>query len=100
VLKEHDVSQIPALYSDGTLAGLVTEVDLLNHLLENEHEHSPDETIESVIRPTETLFPSSTRLDEALPALVSEQAVLITENDHPLGILTKIDILDFIAQKI
>jgi len=100
VLKEHDVSQIPALYSDGTLAGLVTEVDLLNHLLENEHEHSLDETIESVIRPTETLFPSSTCLDEALPALVSEQAVLVTENDHPLGILTKIDILDFITQKI
>ncbi|MBM3180095.1 MAG: cystathionine beta-synthase [Chloroflexi bacterium] len=99
-LKEHDVSQMPALYSDGTLAGLVTEVDLLNHMLENGYEHSPDETIESVIRPAETLFPSSTRLDDALPALVSEQAVLVTEDDHPLGILTKIDILDFIAQKI
>lgn len=99
-LKEHDVSQMPALYSDGTLAGLVTEVDLLNHLLENSHDHSPEETIESVIRPAETLFPSSTRLDDALPALVSDQAVLVTEDDHPLGILTKIDILDFIAQKI
>lgn len=99
-LKEHDVSQMPALYSDGTLAGLVTEVDLLNHLLENGHEHSADETIESVIRPAETLFPSWTRLDDALPALVSDQAVLVTENDHPLGILTKIDILDFIARKI
>lgn len=99
-LKEHDVSQMPALYSDGTLAGLVTEVDLLNHMLENGHEHSPDETIESVIRPAETLFPSSTRLDDALPALISKQAVLVTEDDHPLGILTKIDILDFIAQKI
>lgn len=99
-LKEHDVSQMPALYSDGTLAGLVTEVDLLNHMLENGHEHSPDETIESVIRPAETLFPSSTRLDDALSALISKQAVLVTEDDHPLGILTKIDILDFIAQKI
>ena len=99
-LKEHDVSQMPALYSDGTLAGLVTEVDLLNHLLENNHDHSPEETIESVIRPADTLFPSSTPLDEALPALVSEQAVLVTEDNHPLGILTKIDVLDFIAQKI
>ncbi len=33
VLKEHDVSQIPALYSDGTLAGLVTEVDLFKSFI-------------------------------------------------------------------
>lgn len=99
-LKEHDVSQMPALYSDGTLAGLITEVDLLNHLLEYSHEHSPDETIESVIRPADVLFPSSTRLDAVLTALTSEQAILVTEDNHPLGILTKIDILDFIAQKI
>lgn len=99
-LKEHDISQMPVLYSNGTLAGLVTEVDLLNHLLENGHKHSPDETIESVIRPTETLLSSSTRLVDAFPALASEQAVLVTEGNHPLGILTKIDILDFIAQKI
>lgn len=99
-LKEHDVSQIPVLYSDGTLAGLVTEVDLLNHLFKSEHEHSPDETIESIIRPAETLYPSSARLDKVLPALVNEQAILVTEDDHPLGILTKIDILDYIAKKI
>jgi cystathionine beta-synthase len=99
-LKEHDVSQIPVLYSDGTLAGLVTEVDLLNHLFKSEHEHSPDETIESIIRPAETLYPSSARLDKVLPAIVTEQAILVTEDDHPLGILTKIDILDYIAKKI
>ncbi len=100
MLKENDISQIPVLYSDGTLAGLVTEVDLLDHLLEKGHEHTPEETIEDVIHPAEALFSSSTRLDIALPVLTSSQAVLVTENEHPLGILTKIDILDFIAQKI
>jgi len=99
-LKENDISQIPILYSDGTLAGWVTEVDLLDHMLENGHQHSPEETIEDVIRPANVLFPPSTRLDAALPVLANDQAVLVTENNHPLGILTKIDILDFIAQKI
>jgi cystathionine beta-synthase len=99
-MKENDISQMPVLYSDGTLAGLVTEVDLLGHLLENGHTHSPDETIEEIIRPAEALFSSSTRLNTALPILASNQAVLVTEDNHPLGILTKIDILDFIAQKI
>jgi cystathionine beta-synthase len=99
-MKENDISQMPVLYSDGTLAGLVTEVDLLGHLLENSHTHSPDETIEEIIRPAEALFSSSTRLNTALPVLANNQAVLVTEDNHPLGILTKIDILDFIAQKI
>ena len=100
ILKLHDVSQMPALRPDGTLAGLVTEVDLLNHLLTAGHDHVPEETIENVIRPAEALFPASALLESALPALADDQIVLVTESDRPVGILTKIDILDFIAQKI
>jgi cystathionine beta-synthase len=99
-LKLHDVSQMPALRPDGTLAGLVTEVDLLNHLLTAGHDHVPEETIENVIRPADALFPASALLESALPALADDQIVLVTESDRPVGILTKIDILDFIAQKI
>jgi cystathionine beta-synthase len=100
ILKLHDVSQMPALRPDGTLAGLVTEVDLLNHLLTAGHDHVPEETIENVIRPADALFPASALLESALPALADDQIVLVTESDRPVGILTKIDILDFIAQKI
>ena len=100
VLKEHDVSQMPALRPDGTLAGLVTEVDLLNHMLKAGHDHVPEETIENVIRPADALFPTSAPLESALSALAGDQVVLVTESDRPVGILTKIDILDFIAQKI
>ena len=100
VLKEHDVSQVPALSPDGTLAGLVTEVDLLNHMLKARHDHSPDETVENIVRRADALFPTSAPLESALPALTDDQVVLVTEGDRPIGILTKIDVLDFIAQKI
>jgi predicted transcriptional regulator len=39
-------------------------------------------------------------LESALPSFTADQAVLVTEADRPVGILTKIDILDFIARKI
>jgi cystathionine beta-synthase len=100
LLKEHDVSQVPVLHPDGHLAGLVAEVDLLTHMLTAPHGHSPDETIENIIRPTDALFPASAPLEAALPSLTDGQVVLVTEGERPVGILTKIDILDFIAQRI
>src|SRR5262249_60698798 len=41
-MRQNGVSQMPVLNPDGTLAGLIEEVDLLNHLLES-HQHSQEE---------------------------------------------------------
>lgn len=99
-LKEHDISQVPALNPDGQLAGLVTEVDLLKHMLEVDHDHSHDETIAGIVRPAQAVFPSFTSLETVLPALVEGHVVLVTEDDRPVGILSKIDVLDFISQEM
>ncbi len=88
------------LYPDGRLAGLVAEVDLLKHMLKARHGHSPEETIEDIAQPADTLLPAGARLQAGLPAIAEDQVVLLTEQDQPVGILTKIDILDFIAQRI
>jgi cystathionine beta-synthase len=100
LLKAHDISQVPVLNPDGTLAGLVTEVDLLKHLLENGHVHSADETVAEILSPTQAVFPSAAPIDAALPAIMDGQVVLVTQEDRPVGILTKIDLLDYIAQTI
>ena len=99
-LKAHDISQMPVLNPDGTLAGLVTEVDLLKHMLENGHVHSVEETVAAIVSPTQAIFPSTAPLDAALPAIMDGQVALVTEENRPVGILTKIDLLDYIAQKI
>jgi cystathionine beta-synthase len=98
-MKENDISQIPALHPDGRLAGIVTEVDLLKHMLMAGHEHSRAETIAAIIQPAEAVFPIHTSLEEALPAVMEGNVILVTEGDQPTGILTKIDMLDFIAGK-
>jgi cystathionine beta-synthase len=96
-MKSHDISQVPALNPDGTLAGIVTEVDLLEHMLDRGHEHSQSETIAAITQPARAVFSVSDSLEEALPAVMSGNVILITEGNHPVGILTKIDMLDFIA---
>ncbi len=99
-LREYNVSQVPALHPDGTLAGLITEVDLLKHLLESGHQHSQEESVAGVVRTTQAVFSASTPLQSVLPVLAEDQVVLVTDHDRPIGILTRIDAIDFIASKV
>ncbi|RME07581.1 MAG: cystathionine beta-synthase [Anaerolineae bacterium] len=98
IMKEKDISQIPVL-SAGEVVGMVTEVDLLKHMLQSDHTHTAEETIASILQPAPPMFPRYTPLDEVLPVFVDERVILVTEADQPVGILTKIDILDFMAQE-
>jgi cystathionine beta-synthase len=98
-MKEYDISQVLALNADGSLAGLVTEVDLLKHMVEANQEHSPDETIAVILQPARAVYPIHSSLEDVLPLIVDGNVVLVTEAERPVGILTKIDVLDFIAQK-
>jgi cystathionine beta-synthase len=98
LLKEHDISQAPVLNTDGSLAGMITEVELLKHVLDTGHNHSPDEPIGGILRIPGAIFPIYTPLSDVLSRLVDGQVVLVTEDEKPVGILTKIDVLDFISR--
>lgn len=99
VMHQHGISQMPVVGTDGALAGLLEEVDLLNHMLDK-HEHSQDEPIDSLVQNASAVFPPDTSLEEAMPSLKSGLALIVVENSHPIGILTKIDVLDYVAGKI
>ncbi len=73
---------------------------MLKHMLKAGHGHLPEETIEDIAQPADTLLPAGAGLQAGLPAIAEDQVVLVREPDQPVGILTKIDILDFIAQRI
>jgi cystathionine beta-synthase len=99
-MKRHDISQVPVMGEDGELAGLVTEVSLLSHMLDVNHDHSFDETIAGMVRPAAATYPGHTLLEEVLTQIVDGNVVLVTEGSRPAGILTKIDVLDYIAQTL
>ncbi len=98
-MKEYDISQVPVVRPDGALAGLVTEVDLLKHMITKPSEHQQEETITEIVQPAQAVFPGYSSLDEALPFLVEGHVAIVTENERPIGILTKIDLLDFLSQR-
>lgn len=99
VMHQNAVSQMPVVDQEGNLKGLIEEVDLLNHLLEK-HEHSHDESIDNLIQKPSAVFPPETYLEEAMPSLTAGLALIVVDNNKPIGILTKIDVLDYVAGKI
>jgi len=99
VMHQHGISQVPVVAADGTLAGLLEEVDLLNYMLEK-HDHSQEEPIDSLVQHAGAVFPAETSLEEAMPSLKTGYALIVVENARPVGILTKIDVLDYVAGKI
>ncbi len=99
VMHKHGISQMPVVGADGALVGLIEEVDLLNHMLDK-HEHTQEETIDPLVQNAGAVFPPETSLEEAMPSLKDGLALLVVENSRPVGILTKIDVLDYVAGKI
>ncbi|MBI2759013.1 MAG: pyridoxal-phosphate dependent enzyme [Chloroflexi bacterium] len=98
-MRQYGVSQMPVIGADGALVGTIEEVDLLKHLLED-HAHSQDEPIDPLVQNAKAVFPAETPLEEAMPFLTDGFALIIAEQGKPTGILTKIDILDYVAGKM
>jgi cystathionine beta-synthase len=98
-LKKHNVSQLPVIDQDGRLLGLVTEIELLNHMLLSDHTHQPDETIEPLIDRNVPVVRPNTPLETLVGIFSDHSAVIISSGEEVTGILTKIDILDFLSSQ-
>ncbi len=99
VMKEHNISQLPVM-RDGGLVGLISERDLLNHMLFARHQHTPDETIEALVSTDITVVGPDTPLDVLGEAVSQGQVAVVLENGAVTGIITKIDLIDYLAGQI
>jgi cystathionine beta-synthase len=97
-MRQNGIDQLPVVDEDGALVGLVTELELLNHMLSSDHDHPPDETIEGMINTDVRTSRSATPLVEVLPDLMQRKViVLVDDGQRPVGILTIIDALEYLA---
>jgi cystathionine beta-synthase len=91
------VSQLPVVDEEGKLTGLVTEVDLLRHLLTGGAE-AAETPVGRLAGPEVRALPADTPFEEILTDLTGAKVVvLVDEAGRPRGILTMIDALEFLA---
>jgi cystathionine beta-synthase len=99
LMKKHDVSQLPVV-EDGRVLGLVTEVELLDHWLTSDHPHQPTEPIKGLVRPQVAAVEPSTSLEALTSMFTTRRVVLVVEGEKLVGIITKIDLLDFLTEHV
>ncbi len=97
LMKENDISQIPVVGDDGRLVGIVSEVDLLDHLVHANHVHDPEETITPMINPNVVSAAPGDSLESMMAVFERGKVITVVEDERPVGILTKIDLIDYLA---
>jgi len=96
-MKAHDVSQLPVL-EDGTLVGMIAEVDLLTYLLEGGHRAS--DPIEPIIDPAPPVVDPETPVDALADVFLAANAAVVVDHGAVVGIVTKIDVIDHLARRL
>jgi cystathionine beta-synthase len=98
-MKKYDISQLPVT-SKGKLVGMVTEVDLLKYMVMGRHRLN--DSIKSLV---ETNYLKSSLdtplgdLSQKFSATESNVAMVMDSDEKLAGIITKIDIIDFLAKQ-
>lgn len=97
LMKTHEVSQIPIL--DGErITGLVTEVDLLKTLVDGSN--SGDLPVSKVAGTDFAVLEPRNSAALLGEVLAQDKTVIVQDAGHVVGVLTKIDLIDFISQRM
>jgi len=94
LMEEYDISQMPVLDGADQPLGMVHETGLLRCMaLEG---CRPDQPVREVMDPVGPTLAAENTLEEALPYLLRESALLVTDAGRVIGVLTKMDLLDIL----
>ena len=96
-MKNHGISQLPVIRS-GRMEGMISEVDLLNALIEKRAELST--SIEGFLDNNFALVESHNRTSLLSQLFAQGKIVIVEDQGVVVGILTKIDFIDWISTRI
>jgi cystathionine beta-synthase len=100
LFKAHNISQVPVVGPGSRLEGMVDEVTLLDHLLDTEHQHTPDETIRPLIDRNVPVISPGAPLQTLMDIFAKNSVAMIVDGNKLRGILTKIDLLDYLSAQV
>jgi cystathionine beta-synthase len=97
-MKEHDISQMPVVDAEGRATGMIHEYDLLNFLIEGKHRLS--EVVEPLVQPLQGVVGPDTPIARLRDIFNDDNVAVVRDGDRVTGILTKIDLIEFLGQKL
>lgn len=95
-MKAHGISQLPIMKGD-KLLGAVAEVDLLRYLVSGEH--SLDSPVEPLVESDYATISLETRVENVQSLLNNARMAIVLDEGRIVGIVTKIDLIDYLARR-
>ncbi len=96
LFKQHDVSQLPVL-EKGKPVGTILDSALLTAVLSDKSKLN--DTVKSLMEPAFPVIGTSSPIEHAIDLLKKkDSAVLIEEDQHIVGILTRYDVIEYMAR--
>jgi len=97
-LRDHDISQMPVLDDEGRVIGMIHEYDLLNFLVEGKHRLT--EVVEPLVQPLQGVVSLDTPIARLRDIFNDDNVALVKEGDRVSGVLTKIDLIEYLAERL
>ena len=98
IQRAHDISQMPIVDDGGRVTGMIHEYDLLNFLIEGKHRLS--EVVEPLIQPVQGVVTPDTPVARLRDIFNDDNVAVVKEGEKVTGIVTKIDLIDFLGQRM
>jgi len=95
-MKEFAISQMPAISPEGTVLGMLHEVDLLEAVVYGQRRI--EDPIDPLIKPIEGVVSVDTELDALHPIFDADDVAVVMDGGRLTGIVTKMDLIDYMAQ--
>jgi cystathionine beta-synthase len=96
-LRDNGISQVPVLDENGGMIGLITEADLLRHLVSAEGKL--DDPITPLIESDYATVTPATKVNLLRNIFNDAKLVVVQEGDTVAGIITKIDLIEHLAER-
>lgn len=97
LMKKHSISQLPVV-KDGKLIGLINEIDLLSAVLDGGH--SQDQAIEAFVEQEFQKVQPGTGVEKLSKILKESRVAIVEEDGKVVGIVTKIDLVDYLSGRV
>jgi cystathionine beta-synthase len=96
-MRKHGISQMPVLDKGGRPIGMISEIDVMNSLILGEHR--AQDLIDRLVAPLEGAVELDTPLTKLAQIFGRDLVAVVMENGSISGILTKIDLIEFMAKR-
>jgi cystathionine beta-synthase len=96
-MKKLGISQLPVVENGSRLRGIVHEVDLLRHLVSGIG--TLDSSISELIESDYATVTPATKVELLKSVLSDAKLAIVLDKENVIGVITKIDLIDFLAQR-